>query len=101
MAQDRVQVRGLDQVRGRVRRALREREAWAAAPDPVRILAGIQGERVNSESVSRIYTVAGRHLAVDGPDSARRVRGLHAVAYFGPARCRLPDDSGRDVLSRR
>src|ERR1700685_2586441 len=94
-------VQGRNQVRGRSRPALREREAWAAVPDPVRILVGIQRERVNSESVSRIYPAAGRDLAVDGGDSARRVRGLHAVAYFGAARGGLPDDSGRDVLPRR
>src|ERR1700679_618111 len=93
-------VQGRNQVRGRTRRALREREAWAAVPDPVRILVGIQRERVNSESVSRIYPAAGRDLPVDGGDSARRICGLHAIAHLGAARSGLPDHSGGDILSR-
>ena len=75
MARDRVQVRGLDQVRGRVRRPLRERELRAAAPDRIKLLAGTQRERRDSESVSRIYSAAGRDVAVDGGDSARGIRG--------------------------
>src|ERR1700730_6246000 len=51
------------------------------------------------ESVSPIYRPAGRDFALDGRDSSRRIRGVHAAARLGVARSGLPHDSGGDVLS--
>ena len=52
------------------------------------------------ESFSSVHSPAGRDVVVDGSDSAGRHRRLSAIAGFGAAGGRLPDDPGADVLSR-
>ena len=53
------------------------------------------------ESVSAIYSAARCDIAVDGGDSARRLRGLSATSRLGAAGSGLPDHPGGDVLSGR
>src|SRR2546425_9690354 len=53
------------------------------------------------ESLAAVHPAAGGDLALDGRDPARRRDRLPAAAALGASRGGLPDDPGRDLLSRR
>ena len=52
------------------------------------------------EPVAALHPAAGRHVAADARDRARRPRRLPLPAAVGAAAGRLPDDPGADALSR-
>src|SRR6266478_5800256 len=73
----------------------------AKAPDsPGARPAASRGD-LRDESVTAVYSAAGRHHAADGRRPSRLVGRLPAFARLGIAASRLPDDSGENLLSRR
>ena len=59
----------------------------------------IRGNQLN-ESITAIYSAAGRYVAADGRNSAGGHCCVHAVAGIGIARSGISDHPGDDVLSR-
>src|SRR5713226_1641205 len=58
-------------------------------------------EDLRDESVTAVYSAAGRHHPLDGRRPSCWLGGFQAIAHLGVASGRLPYDPGSNVLSRR
>src|SRR5712692_11844472 len=82
-----------------------------AAIPPLRLLLKVRHKRgtrqravrgdLRDESVTAVYSAAGRHHPLDGRRPSCWLGGFQAIAHLGVAAGRLPYDPGANVLSRR
>src|SRR2546422_9793778 len=82
-----------------VRELLRSRPA-KARDNPGARPAASRGD-LRDESVTAVYSAAGRHHPTDGRRRSRWVGRLPAIARLRLASSRLSDDSGANLLSQR